>query len=108
MTMIEEVKTSRLKTKVKHPKRQMARKILIFVSFMLFPVTIFYLSPYLSFAGPMQGYISACLFVFGSLFILSLFVGRLFCSYVCPMAGMQEAISKIQARRINRKSFFVK
>lgn len=75
---------------------------------MLFPVTIFYLSPYLSFAGPMQGYISACLLVFGSLFILSLFVGRLFCSYVCPMAGMQEAMSKIQTRRINKKTFFVK
>ncbi|MFW9923526.1 MAG: 4Fe-4S binding protein [Candidatus Thorarchaeota archaeon] len=94
--------------KVKHPKRQMTRKILLFISFMLFPVTIFYFSPYLSIVGPVFGFITASLLVFGSLFIFSLFLGRIFCSYICPMGGMQDAMATIRTRRIQRRSFFVK
>ncbi|MBN1330285.1 MAG: 4Fe-4S binding protein [Candidatus Heimdallarchaeota archaeon] len=101
-------KTPRLENKVTHPKRNLARRILIFISFMLFPITIFYLSPYLSIMGPVMGFISACLIIFGTLFISSLFLGRIFCSYFCPMAGMQEAMAKIRNKRINKKSFFVK
>jgi len=101
-------KKSRLKDKKTHPKRQMTRKILIFISFMLFPITIFYFSPFLSIMGPMMGFISGCLIIFGSLFISSLFLGRLFCSFACPMAGMQEAMTNIQKRRINLKTIFIK
>ena len=71
--MLAEEKSTRLRVKQTHPKRQMARKILIFTSFMLFPITIFYLSPFLSIMGPIEGFISGAILVFGSLFIFSLF-----------------------------------
>ena len=100
--------TQRLKKRKTHPKRQMARKIMLFTSFMLFPITIFYLSPYLSLMGPAMGTITGALIVFGSLFVFSLFMGRIFCSYICPMGGMQDAMSKIRNKRIKRRSFFVK
>lgn len=106
--MATKEETVRLRVKRTHPKRQMARKIMIFTSFMLFPITIFYLSPFLSIMGPIEGFISGAILVFGSLFIFSLFMGRIFCSYICSMAGMMEAMAHIQKRRINRKSFFVK
>ncbi|NHJ87882.1 MAG: 4Fe-4S binding protein [Asgard group archaeon] len=104
----QQTSKSRLNTKVTHPKRQMARKIMIFVSFMLFPITIFYLSPYLSIMGPMMGFISGSILIFGSLFVFSLVFGRIFCSYLCPMAGMQEAMAHIRKRRIMKRSFFIK
>ena len=100
--------SSRLKDKKTHPKRQMARKILLFVSFALFPITIFYFSPFLCIMGPIQGFISGSILIFVSLTVFSLFFGRIFCSYLCPMGGMQEAMGKIRNRRIKKRSFFVK
>ncbi|MHA1211954.1 MAG: 4Fe-4S binding protein [Candidatus Heimdallarchaeota archaeon] len=101
-------KSSRLKERITHPKRLMARKIMIFISFLLFPITVFYLSPYLSILGPAMGIITGAVIVFASLFIFSLFMGRIFCSYMCPMAGMQEALANIRKRNIKRRSFWVK
>ena len=100
--------TPRLKERKTHPKRQMARRIMLFVSFLLFPITVFYLSPVLSIWGPVMGIISGSLIIFGALFVFSLFMGRIFCSYLCPMGGMQTAISSIQNKRIKLKSAFVK
>jgi len=104
----EITKSSRLKNKKLHPKRQLTRKIMLFTSFLLFPITIFYLSPYLSLLGPAMGTITGALIIFGSLFIISLFFGRVFCSYVCPMGGMQDAMVFIRPKRVKLKTIFVK
>jgi polyferredoxin len=58
--------------------------------------------------GPAMGTITGAMIIFGSLFIFSLFMGRIFCGYICPMGGMQDAMGKIRERRIKRRSFFVK
>lgn len=71
-------------------KRQKIRKTLIVVSMFLFPITIFYLSPALPLMGAAEQIVSGSLIVFASLFISSLFVGRAFCGWVCPGAGIGE------------------
>lgn len=89
-------------TKTKqHPKRQATRKALIFISLMLFPITMNYLSPYVIIDGAFQGIINGSFAVFVLFFISALFVGRLWCGWLCPAAGLGEAcfmISKKPAR----------
>jgi Polyferredoxin len=59
-----------------------------------------YLSPYLIIAGAIKGIVTGSLIFFILLFICSLFLGRAFCSYVCPAAGLQEICFSIQDKRI--------
>lgn len=71
-------------------KRQKLRKALIICSFLLFPITIYYLSPYVIIMGASEGIITGSFVVFGLLFLASLFLGRAFCGWVCPAGGLQE------------------
>jgi ferredoxin-type protein NapH len=66
---------------------------------LLFPVTIYYFSPYLIIKGALQGIIVGSFLMFGLLFVLSLFLGRAFCGWACPAAGLQEACFMIKDRR---------
>jgi len=66
---------------------------------LLFPVTLYYFSPYLIIEGASQGLIVGSFLMFGLLFILSLFLGRAFCGWTCPAAGLQEACFMIQDRK---------
>lgn len=72
-------------------KRQRIRKALILISFFLFPITINYFSPYIIVDGASLGIINGSFIVFTLLFLVSLFLGRGFCGWVCPGAGLQEA-----------------
>lgn len=71
--------------------RQRIRKTIILISFLLFPITIFYLSPVLIIEGVSKGIVVGSFIVFGLMFIFSLFLGRAFCGWICPGAGIQEA-----------------
>jgi len=71
-------------------KRQKIRKALIIVSFLLFPVTIYYFSPVLIIQGAMEGIIVGSFILFALLFASSLFLGRAFCGWLCPAGGLQE------------------
>ena len=71
-------------------KRQNIRKMLLILSFLLFPVTIYYLSPYLIIQGASEGIATGSFVVFSLLFLASLFFGRLFCGWICPVGGLQE------------------
>lgn len=88
-------------------KRQILRKIFLFVSFILFPITIYYLSPVLPLMGLASGIINASLIIFGFLFILSLFFGRIFCGWVCPGGAIGEICSLIYNKR-KKPVYFVK
>ena len=70
--------------------RQRIRKGLIIISLLLFPVIMNYFSPYVIIDGAAQGIINGSLIVFGLQFISALFVGRLWCGWVCPAAGLGE------------------
>ncbi len=82
-----------------HPaRRQSVRKALILVAFLLFPVVINYLSPYLIMDSASQGVVNGSFIVFTSLFLSSLLLGRLWCGWACPGAGLQEACFAVNNR----------
>jgi len=80
-------------------RRQKVRKALIIVSFLLFPVTFFYLSPFLIIQGASEGILVGSFIVFALMFLFSLFLGRAYCGWVCPAGGMQELCFKLRDKR---------
>ncbi len=72
-------------------------------STMLFPVTFYYLSPVISMQGSYFGVVSGSLIVFIVLLILSIFLGRSFCSWLCPAGGIQDQIAQSRTKRVNVK-----
>lgn len=74
-------------------KKQAFRKSLGFISFLLFPITVYYFSPVLSLSGAYFGIVSGSCLVFGLLFLNSLLFGRGFCAWFCPAGGLQESFS---------------
>jgi len=70
--------------------KQKIRKTTLLISFLLFPVTMFYFSPFLIIWGASLGIIAGSFITFTALFILSLFFGRAFCGWACPTGGAQE------------------
>jgi polyferredoxin len=83
--------------------RQKIRRGMLFFSFILFPITIFYFSPVLILEGASRGIITGSAVVFGVLFFSSLFFGRFFCGWICPGGGLQEIISDFRNRPARRK-----
>ncbi len=71
-------------------KRQNTRKFILIIAMLLFPITIYYLSPYLIIYGAIEGIITGSFIVFLTMLIGSVFLGRLFCGYLCPAGGIQE------------------
>jgi len=79
------------------------RNITTFISFMLFPVVLNFLSPYVSVTGALNRIVSGSLIVFAIMFLSGLFFGRTWCSYVCPWAMPSDFIRNINDKRVNRK-----
>ena len=83
--------------------RQKVRSGILIVMFVLMPVTFYYFSPYLIIMGASEGVITGSFIVFASLFLSALFLGRAFCSWVCPLAGVQEYCIKSRPKRVNNR-----
>lgn len=81
-------------------KYQNIRKTLLIISMLLFPVTIFYFSPVLIIHAGLQGIINGSLITFLLLFLLSVPLGRVFCSHLCPAGGLQECMSGINGKSV--------
>lgn len=84
-------------------RRQRIRMGMILFTFLLFPIVMNFLSPYVIIDGALRGIITGSFLVFGGLFISSLFVGRLWCSWACPVAGLQEAAFTVNDRHVQGK-----
>ena len=82
---------------------QKTRRIVIFISFLFFPITYLLFSPAIIIMGAKNGIITGSFIVFIVLFIISLFAGRLFCSWICPAGGMQEACTYFINKPAKRK-----
>lgn len=80
-------------------KRQSIRKGLILISFLLFPVVMNFLSPYLIVVGAAEGIITGSFLFFGLLFVSSLVLGRAYCGWLCPAACMQEASFGVNGKK---------
>jgi ferredoxin-type protein NapH len=75
---------------VQRSTRQRVRKALIIVSFLLFPVIMNYLSPYVIIYGASQRIVNGSLIMFGLMFLSALVVGRAWCGWLCPGGGVGE------------------
>ncbi len=73
------------------PARQRIRRALLLVSFLLFPVTLYYFSPILIMQSASEEVVNASFLVFAAMFVSSLFVGRLWCG-TCADNCSQDAI----------------
>ncbi len=78
--------------------RQNIRKLLLILSLLLFPVTLYYFSPALIINAGLEGVINGSFIVFVALLIGSVFFGRLFCAYLCPAGGLQECVSLVREK----------
>lgn len=78
--------------------RQNIRKLMLIISLLLFPITIWYMSPYLIIQGAMEGIITGSFVVFTCMLLGSIFFGRLFCAWLCPVGGMQECLFAVNAK----------
>ena len=81
------------------PARQRYRKALLLVSFLLFPATLYWFSPALILQGASEGVINGSFIVFTLMFLSSLFLGRLWCGWVCPAGALQEFAQPINEKR---------
>ena len=83
--------------KIKKPvsSRQNIRKWLLIISFVLLPVTLVLISPIIIIVGAAQGIATGSMLLFIANFILSLFVARLWCGWLCPMGAWQEICSPV-------------
>ena len=88
-------------------KRQLIRKRLTYISFFLFPVTFVYFSPYVIVDATAKGIICGSFIIFILLFLGSLFLGRAFCSWTCPLGGAQEILSPLKTK-IAKKGKLIK
>jgi len=82
-------------TKKPVSSRQNIRKWILIISFFLLPVTLMYISPVVILMGAAQGIATGSMLLFIANFILSLFVARLWCGWLCPMGSWQEISSPV-------------
>lgn len=89
-------------------KRQKLRKLTLLLSFLLFPVTLYYFSPYLILQGGFTGIITGSFLVFAALFLFSFLFGRAFCGWLCPAGGLQECCMLVSDKKVSGKSNRIK
>ena len=100
--MASRVKISQL------PARQRLRKALLLVSFLLFPITLYYFSPAIVLGGAAEGVVNASLMVFAAQFVLALVVGRLWCGWACPAGALQDLAMPVNNKRTSFKINWIK
>ena len=83
--------------------RQKIRRILLYVSLVLFPVTMNFLSPYVSIDGAFAGVLSGSAIMFLVLFVSGLFFGRAWCGWLCPAGGLAEVAQTVNPKPANTK-----
>ena len=80
--------------------RQKIRKALLILSFLLIPVTVFYVSPLVIMMGSAAGIVTGSFVHVVLLFLVSLIAGRLWCGWLCPMGAWQEICSPLTKRTV--------
>lgn len=81
-------------------RRQNIRRLFIFLSFLAFPVTINFLSPYLIIQASFEGVLAGSGLLFLALLVSAMILGRLFCGWLCPGGGLNEILTGVNNRRV--------
>jgi ferredoxin-type protein NapH len=80
--------------------RQKTRRILVYISLLIFPLTLNYMSPYVSLDGAFQGIIAGSVLLFGLQFLSGIFFGRLWCGWLCPISGLSELGATVNSKNV--------
>ena len=83
--------------------RQKTRKIIIYISLLLFPITLNFFSPYVSVDGAFQGIVAGSVLLFIAMFLTATFLGRSWCAWVCPIAGLSELGMTVNNKNVSVK-----
>ncbi len=81
--------------------KRKVRNTMMIISLLLFPITMNYLSPYVSIDGAIQGLVTGSLLVFFALFLSGMVLGRSWCGWLCPMGSLSDICLKSNARNVN-------
>ena len=88
---------------------QKIRVTILTLSFILFPVTLNYLSPVVSMMGAAAGTITGSIMVFCGQFVIASFLGRSFCSWICPGGAVGDQVGQARKKRLPvRKTAWIK
>ncbi len=71
------------------------RRLILFGSFLLVPVTLNYFSPVLIIAAGFEGIAGGAFFIWAGMYATSLLFGRAFCSHLCPYGGFQMLLDRL-------------
>ncbi|MCL1994786.1 MAG: 4Fe-4S dicluster domain-containing protein [Defluviitaleaceae bacterium] len=89
---------------MKLSKRQSIRKGMIIFMCFTFPITIAWLSPAIPVLyGMFLGVVSGAIIIFILQFLVSLFLGRAFCAFLCPGGGINECLMLINQKQLSNK-----
>jgi ferredoxin-type protein NapH len=83
--------------------RQKIRKVIAGLSLILFPMTFYYFSPVIPLQGAVAGIVTGSVIVFLFLFVFSIFMGRVFCSWICPAGAVQDLTAESRQSPFPRK-----
>ncbi|MFA4876746.1 MAG: 4Fe-4S binding protein [Methanoregula sp.] len=75
--------------------RQTIRRIILFVFFIAYPIIIVFLSPILAVPAAGERIMAAGLLIWMILLILSFFIGRVYCGWVCPGGSEQMIVDRL-------------
>lgn len=73
--------------------RQRIRKGILVFSALMFPLTFFFLSPFVIVLSAVNGILNGSAMVFGLLLLFSIVCSRLFCGWLCPGGAVQDYVS---------------
>ncbi|MCD4795248.1 MAG: 4Fe-4S binding protein [Bacteroidales bacterium] len=88
--------------------RQRIRSLILTISFIVFPVTMFWFSPVLIINGAADGILAGSATLFILLFFSSIFLGRAFCGWACPAGAIQEWLILVRPKRVSNKFNWIK
>lgn len=81
--------------------RQRVRKGILVFSMLMFPLTFFFLSPFVIVLSAAKGILNGSAMVFGLLLLFSIFSSRIFCGWLCPGGALQDYVSAANNRKWN-------
>jgi len=84
--------------------RARIRQLVQLLSLLAFPITLNYFSPYVIVVASAVGVVNGSLILFALLFLSSLLLGRLFCSWICPAGAVQDICAQVQPKPVKGRT----